>query len=180
MPPNAGGTDPRAFAARFRDRQAALVQRLRAEPDVANLTFLLGLPDNERNALLDIEGREGVYQTGTGRIGADLEQIDVDALEPFDIQVLAGRAFDSRDIAGDARPVIVNHTFARRVIGGDNAVGQRIRERQSSSGPGPWLEIVGVISDFLTCGWTAAALLTVFSYKLLEAASAAARGRHNC
>ncbi len=148
MPPNAGGTDPRAFAARFRDRQAALVQRLRAEPEVANLTFLLGVPDNERNALLEIEGREGVYQTGTGRIGADLEQIEVDALEPFDIQVLAGRAFDSRDIDRDARPVIVNHTFVRRVIGGDNALGQRIRERHSSNGPGPWLEIVGVISDF--------------------------------
>jgi putative ABC transport system permease protein len=44
--------------------------------------------------------------------------------------------------------VIVNHTFARRVIGGDSAVGRRIRERQDSNGPGPWLEIVGVISDF--------------------------------
>jgi putative ABC transport system permease protein len=148
MLPNADRVDPRAFAARFRDRQAALVPRLRAEPNVANITFLLGVPDNERNALIEIEGREGVYQTGTGRMGADLEQIDVDALEPFEIQLLAGRGFDSRDIDTNSRPVIVNHTFARRLIGGGNAVGQRIRERQDSNGPGPWLEIVGVISDF--------------------------------
>ncbi|MGH9159081.1 MAG: ABC transporter permease [Vicinamibacteraceae bacterium] len=136
-----------AFAARFRDRQAALVPRLRGEPDVADISFLLGVPDNERNALLEIEGREGVYQTGTGRIGADLDQIDVDVLEPFDIQLLAGRAFDSHDIDKESAPVIVNRTFARRLIAGD-AVGRRIRERRDSKAPGPWLEIVGVISDF--------------------------------
>jgi putative ABC transport system permease protein len=145
---DADGRDLRAaFATRFRDRQAALVQQLRAEPNVANITFFVGLPDNERNALLEIEGREGVYQTGTGQIGADLAQIGVDVLEPLGIQLLDGRAFDARDIDSDSRPVIVNHTFARRLLGG-NAVGHRIRERRDSNGQEPWLEIVGVISDF--------------------------------
>lgn len=47
-----------------------------------------------------------------------------------------------------SRHVIVNRTFAQGVIGG-NVLGRRVREAGSpEAGPGPWLEIVGVVEDF--------------------------------
>lgn len=63
------------------------------------------------------------------------------------IPLLAGRSFAARDVGAATNPVIVNRTFADRHIGG-NAVGHRFRGIGDAGRPGPWLEIVGVISDF--------------------------------
>jgi putative ABC transport system permease protein len=143
-----GGTDP-AFAARFRDRQDTLVQRLRAEPAVTGISFLISLPGSEPATAIEIEGRDGRYQTGLSRLGADFDQIGVNVLEPLEIPLLGGRAFTARDIGAANHPVIVNRTFANRLIGG-NAVGHRFRDLGEAGKPGPWLEIVGVIGDFPT------------------------------
>jgi putative ABC transport system permease protein len=141
-----GSTDP-AFAARFRDRQDMLVQRLRAEPSVVDLSFLVSLPNSEPAAVIEIEGRDGRHQTGLSRLTADFDQIGVDILAPLGIPLLAGRAFATRDIDAANNPVIVNRTFAERLIGG-NGVGHRFRIVGEAGQPGPWLEIVGVIGDF--------------------------------
>lgn len=141
-----GSADP-AFAARFRDRQDALVQRLRAEPQVVDLSFLVSLPNSEPAAAIEIEGRNGRHETGLSSLTADFDQIGVDILRPLGIPLLAGRAFATRDIGDASNPVIVNRTFAERLIGG-NAVGHRFRSVGESGQPGPWLEIVGVIGDF--------------------------------
>lgn len=69
--------------------------------------------------------------------------------------VLAGRSFDSRDLAENANTIIVNNLFVDRILGGQNAIGQRIRYEpvestdplQPPAQPGPWLEIVGVVRD---------------------------------
>jgi putative ABC transport system permease protein len=141
-----GRTDP-AFAARFRDRQEALVRRLRADPEIADISFLVTLPAQEPAAAIEIEGRDGRYQTGISRLPADFDQIGVDILEPLEIPLLAGRAFAARDLGATTHPVIVNRTFAERNIGG-NAIGRRFRDVGNPAQPGPWLEIVGVIGDF--------------------------------
>jgi putative ABC transport system permease protein len=141
-----GSTDP-AFAARFRDRQDVLVQRLRAEPSVVDLSFLVSLPNSEPAAAIEIEGGDGRHQTGLSHLVADFDQIGVDILEPLGIPLVAGRAFATRDIGAANNPVIVNRTFAERLIGG-NAVGHRFRSIGDAGQPGPWLEIIGVIGDF--------------------------------
>jgi hypothetical protein len=71
--------------------------------------------------------------------------------------VLAGRTFDSRDLNENANTVVVNGVFVDRILGGRNAVGQRIRyesieptgDRRSPVKPGPWLEIIGVVRDLV-------------------------------
>jgi putative ABC transport system permease protein len=72
----------------------------------------------------------------------------------FDAGLLAGRRFEPGDLRDGASAVIVNEAFVRRVLGGGNALGHRIRhvgapEAAASGDPGPerWYEIVGLVED---------------------------------
>jgi hypothetical protein len=84
--------------------------------------------------------------------------------DAFDARVLAGRALHAADAGATNRPVVVNETFMRVV--GRNPVGLRIRmlQRRSDGGwgePGPWHEIVGVVTDLWTipADWNGAAYI---------------------
>jgi hypothetical protein len=46
----------------------------------------------------------------------------------------------------DVRPVVVNASFARELLGEASAVGRRLRYHTDTV-PGPWREIVGVVED---------------------------------
>jgi predicted permease len=59
-------------------------------------------------------------------------------------RMIEGRDFTSQDDAASPAVVIVNQSFARRVVGGTSAIGQRLRIANSSLEP---MEIVGVVSD---------------------------------
>jgi hypothetical protein len=63
---------------------------------------------------------------------------------------VAGRALHATDAGAPNRPVVVNEAFMRVV--GRNPVGARIRtlQRGSEGEPGPWHEIVGVVTDLWT------------------------------
>ena len=66
----------------------------------------------------------------------------------LDQPILSGRGFSSNDASDDAHTVIVNTTFVEQMLGGRNAVGQRIRYRpRNGAEPGPWYEIVGVVGQ---------------------------------
>jgi predicted permease len=61
------------------------------------------------------------------------------------IPLLRGRALGEEDRA-DAPPVaLVNASFARRVLGSADAIGQRVRV--GSATDGPWRTIIGVVGD---------------------------------
>ena len=74
---------------------------------------------------------------------------------------MAGRGLHAADAGAPNRPVVVNDAFMRVV--GRNPVGARIRtlQRGSEREPGPWHEIVGVVTDLWTFGadWGQAAYL---------------------
>ncbi|MPY89734.1 MAG: FtsX-like permease family protein [Luteitalea sp.] len=154
VPPSvAAAAADREIDARFRDRQAELARRLESDPGVSEVTFLASLPGNEPRERIEVEGERtdagsGAAQPGYSGHEVGIGQIDVNFFEVVDVPILAGRQFDSRDLDAASRHVIVNRTFAQKVIGG-NAIGRRVRytgARESS--PGPWLEIVGVMGDF--------------------------------
>lgn len=140
--------DP-ADDAGLRNLQAELARRLTLEPGVSDVAFLAGVPGSEPTSDIDVEGAES-REVGMGLVG-------VDVFKTLGIPIVAGRSFDVRDVgpsnaapASHASPryVIVNRTFAQKVIGG-NALGRRVRDAGApGSGPGPWLEIVGVVEDF--------------------------------
>jgi len=58
-----------------------------------------------------------------------------------------GRGLQAADAGAPNRPVVVNEAFMREA--GRNPVGARVRtiQRGSERGPGPWHEIVGVVTE---------------------------------
>jgi predicted permease len=128
--------------------QAALVERLRAEPDVRAITFATALPRMDHSvARMDVEqvptdvrsANAGPFKVRTARIATDF-------FDQLGQPLVAGRAFDARDLRTDAGTIIVNTTFAQHAFGSINPIGRRVR--QTSADPraaGPWLEIVGVV-----------------------------------
>jgi putative ABC transport system permease protein len=79
--------------------------------------------------------------------------------EAFGAGIVAGRGLQAADAGAPNRPVVVNEAFMRVV--GRNPVGARIRtlQRGSEREPGPWHEIVGVVTDLWTfpADWSGAA-----------------------
>jgi putative ABC transport system permease protein len=134
------------YAASYR----RLEQRLEAEPGVAAATFASRLP-GEYHPRHRIQV-EGVTSAPQGETELRVQKADVEPgfFDAFGAPVLAGRGFHAADLEAGAG-VIVNESFVRDVLGGQNAVGRRVRyldpdgAGQPADEPGPWLEIVGVV-----------------------------------
>jgi hypothetical protein len=81
--------------------------------------------------------------------------------DAFGAGIVAGRALQATDAGAPNGPVVVNEAFMRVV--GRNPVGARIRtlQRGSEREPGPWHEIVGVVTDLWTfpADWSGAAYI---------------------
>ena len=59
-------------------------------------------------------------------------------------RILSGRDFDENDKLGARRAAIVNQTFVRQLLPGENPIGKRFRHDTKK---GEWREIVGVVED---------------------------------
>jgi putative ABC transport system permease protein len=128
--------------------QAALLERLRGEPDVRAVTFATALPRMDHPArLMDVDRDAAAVAPGAaGRFTVRTARIAVDFFDQLKRPLVAGRGFDSRDLEENAGTIIVNTTFAERAFGSTNPIGRRVREATSEGTPvGPWLEIVGVV-----------------------------------
>ena len=128
--------------------QAALVDKLRGEPDVRAVTFATALPRMDHpTRLMDVDqDAADVAAPAAGPFKVRTARIAIDFFDELQQPLVAGRGFDSRDLEEDARTIIVNTTFAQRAFGSTNVIGRRVREATSDRAPvGAWLEIVGVV-----------------------------------
>jgi putative ABC transport system permease protein len=71
-------------------------------------------------------------------------------------QFLQGPAFSEAEV-NDARKVaVINETFARRYLAGENPIGQHVRVNNLENFPDavadPWFEVIGVVKDLLNDG----------------------------
>jgi predicted permease len=121
-----------------------LIPRIEAQPGVLSASYISYLPLN-----LD-RSSSAIYAEGqpfTRR--ADLPDILTNNVWPryfetMGIGLLEGRDFTMRDDKEEARPAIVNESFARRFWPGQSAIGKRL----SQGGPDrPFWKIVGVAQD---------------------------------
>jgi len=167
IPPNAAiDTTERQRRERDRNRFAEMERRLKAEPEVADVTFALSVPGEEPTVWIEAEGvrmppasqsEASGYAVRAGTFGheARFNRVDVDFFDAFDVPILAGRAFNAGDAGPAADAIIVNRTFAERIVGDGEVLGRRIRYVGRSGDARPehveferWYEIVGLVSDF--------------------------------
>jgi predicted permease len=140
----------RASMERLASTQQRLVERLLAEPGVRSVAVADALPRMDHpSRIIEVEGAEGSEQQRGRHVRT--ARVDVEFFDALDQPVLSGRAFDDADLEGDAPVAIVNTVFVERMLGGREALGQRMRfivpgaERE-----GPWHEIVGVVGHLGT------------------------------
>ncbi|HEV2735824.1 MAG TPA: ABC transporter permease, partial [Longimicrobiaceae bacterium] len=137
--------------ARSGDRLAELMGRLEAEPAVAGVTYQAHLPG--RGGQVEVEGvpapAESPSGHSVGSAGVHPGYFDV-----FGARLLTGRRFESRDLGEEATAVVVSQAFVRRVLGGEDALGRRIRHVVPGQAAGSggaetvrWYEVVGVVED---------------------------------
>ena len=164
--------DAASFRTRFAQRQVELVERLRAEPGVADVAVMSALPGSDGSFTIEVEG---VTVAGASDSGATpgqfrprpaLEQVGPGYFDAFGIPLLAGRQFEAGDVASSLRglregedgggaerqsvgsAVIVNRSFVREYLADANALGRRVRRIAGENGRvEPWYEIVGVVAD---------------------------------
>jgi putative ABC transport system permease protein len=156
----AAGTIPERHRQSFTAAVRELERRIGNEAAVAGVTVAEQLPLMPTpTTRIEVSGASSAEQSARSpRVGAST--VAPNFFEVFQMPVLAGRTFDSRDLNENAKTVVVNSLFVDRVLGGRNAVGQRIRYesvqptdvRQSPVKPGPWLEIIGVVRDLVPDG----------------------------
>lgn len=143
------------FAARVAAVRAELEERLRGHPEVLGVTYASTAPrmyHGWNQIELDAEAIEPPDERGHRVASATVEP---DYFEVLQAPILAGRGFHSGDLAAGTRAVVVNESFVRRVLGGRNPIGRRLRyvATESAREPrhdGPLYEIVGVVQDLGT------------------------------
>ncbi len=146
------------FSERFVAAREELERRIEAEPGVLGVSAASQLPGGSHpRGWIEIEGEgeAGPAPSATGR-RAQMVWVAQDLFDLVGKPMLAGRGFDSGDFDPDAHLAIVNESFVRTHLNDRNAIGRRVRYLNPGSRtvlpspdqePGPWHEIVGVVSE---------------------------------
>jgi putative ABC transport system permease protein len=147
LPPDRYKT-PEQAAAFFRP----LLARLKALPGVVAAAASGALPPNGGDTTkLQVAGK-----ANTEDWQAMLQQTSQEYFHVLRIEFKEGRGFSEVEL-NDARKVaVVNATFARRYLGNENPIGQRVRfaslDTLAGQGRDPWFEIVGVVDNVINNG----------------------------
>jgi putative ABC transport system permease protein len=150
LPGDDGVPDDAQVGARRALAYEELARRLSAEPGVTHVTVGDRFPGMSADlTLVEVqqEGAEPVRLQGNYDGYIAVAGAGVGYHDAFGAELVAGRALQHGDASAPNRPVVVNESFMREV--GSNPVGARVRAlpRRGETEPGPWHEIVGVVSD---------------------------------
>lgn len=104
---------------------------------------------------IEIDGLQPMHSEATMAHRVSGARVGLGYFDALGATMISGRAFNGGDLHGlescpssSRQVVIVNESFVRRVLGGRNAVGERVRYvGRSGEQESPWLEIVGVVRD---------------------------------
>jgi putative ABC transport system permease protein len=140
-------TTEQAF--RAREIYAELERRVRAEPEVAALTFADRLPGMQHPRWRIEADGQGASEPSSIEHRVSSASVALNYFQAFDAPILAGRAFTTADLESASGVVVVNQSLVNQVFDGRNPLGRRIRGRpvDGADEAGPWLEIVGVVRD---------------------------------
>ena len=145
-------------------RYAAMVEelerRLAAEPAVVGVTVAERFPlMDQPRSVIELDGGEAAHpttrpaeaeHTRPGNFFVNTTAVAPGFFEAFGAPIVSGRLFDARDLLDGANTLVVNESFATRILGGRSPIGRRIRYIAAPDDtPGPWYEIVGVVRNLV-------------------------------
>jgi len=125
---------------RWADFQRQLVTELRAIPGVVNAATTTNTP------LLGASWEHTIH-VGAKEGNSKFTWVSPSYFETMDIPVIRGRGFTEQDTATAPRVAVVNETFVRLYLAGQNPLGQTVRTVAEPDYPSTAYEIVGVIPD---------------------------------
>jgi predicted permease len=156
--------DEAQIAARRALAYEQFAERLREEPAVTHVTLGDRLPTMSPEWVaveMESAGAPPARLAGNYEGGFAMAAVGAGYHDAFGARIVAGRALRASDAGAPNRPVVVNEAFMRVV--GRNPVGARVRTLQQGGegAPGPWHEIVGVVTDVWTfsADWSDAAYI---------------------
>ena len=129
--------------ARGRDFKRRVLEKIRSMPgiDAAAITESLPLTLNISNSTIFLEGKP-TPRAGDAPMAAMYHATE-GYLGTMQTRLIAGRDFNERDTKDSPQVVLVNETFARTLLPGEDPIGKRFRHGTT----GKWREIVGVVED---------------------------------
>lgn len=133
--------------------RSELIRRLEAEPGIEAYTPAVDLPGRGPRvrvvlaAEVDRPGSADSYEASSSRVHSDF-------FPTFEIPILTGRPILPEDLEEAAEDVVVvDRTFVRRILGGGEALGRRLRfltagsDTRNEAGTERWYRIVGVVEN---------------------------------
>jgi putative ABC transport system permease protein len=160
-----GVPDDRQIGARRARAYEELAGRLREEPGVTDVTYGDRLPTMSPEWVaveMEQDGAPPARLHGNYEGGFAMAAVGAGYHAAFGAKIVAGRGLQAADAGALNGPVVVNEALMRVV--GSNPVGARVRTLQPGSErePGPWHEIVGVVTDqgmLFSADWGGAAYI---------------------
>jgi predicted permease len=124
-----------------------VLEKLRTVPGVQAASAMSGLPFGHEN--FSRGTRIENYKSSTGESWEIVlnQLVMTDYFKAMGIPIVAGRPFDSSDIASHRKVVVINETLAKTVWKDRDPIGQRLRPNQYGLNGSPWHTIVGVAKD---------------------------------
>jgi putative ABC transport system permease protein len=124
-----------------------LLQRLKALPGVVDATETSTLPPyGGIGSEIDILGK-----THSEKWNAMFQLCSEGYFPVLKLQFLDGRPFTGQEVDGARKLAVVNQTFAKKYLLGENPIGHQIRIKQLSEFedkvPEPMFEIIGLVAD---------------------------------
>ena len=105
----------------------------------------------EPNSTMTTRAEIGGQPSDAATMQVNIRHVTPGYIDAMRVRVVDGRPIDERDRIGAPMVAMVSQSFARRFWPGQNPVGQQVR-RVVSSGPAPWLTVVGVVGDVMDNG----------------------------
>lgn len=127
----------------FMDR---VLERITAAPGVSSAAFTSSLPiaGSTWNSIFIVEGRP-IPERGQ-LVSSAWTPISEDYFATMGIRLMKGRLFSNTDRPGAPMVTVINETFARRMFGEADPIGERIKQGWPEE-KSPWREIIGVVND---------------------------------
>ena len=145
-----GVPDDRQIGARRARAYEELAGRLGEEPGVTHVTLadrVLGAQPDWVALEMEQDGAPPARLHGNYEGGFAMAAVGTGYHDAFGAEIRAGRGLQAADAEAPNRPIVVNEEFMREV--GRNPLGVRVRTlpRGGEREPGPWHEVVGVVTN---------------------------------